>query len=316
MDRDPAVGADAEPEAATTGGAASSGDDSGATAVRPMLPPTSADKVTAGVFLVAAAAGIALLAVYVAGGNPQAEGLLLTVVLGGIGVGLVRWSRTMVGPEPAIEQRPPLESEAARRREFISTLEETSRPVSRRRLLLGSLTAAGAALVAALLLPIRSLGPSPGRVLFETAWRRGRRMVTAGGDAVAAEDLRRGNVLTVFPEGADHVEDAATLLIRVDPEDLDLPDDRAEWAPEGLVAYSKICTHVGCPVGLYRESTHQLICPCHQSTFDVLRGAQPVFGPATRPLPQLPIGIDDEGYVVALGDFPEPTGPGFWNGGT
>jgi len=290
--------------------------DSGATAVRPHLPPSNRDKVTAAVFLVAAAAGIALLVVYVAGGDAQAEGALLAVILGGIGIGLVRWSHAMVGPEPAIEERPPLESEASRRREFITTLEESSRPVSRRRLLLGSLTAAGAALVAALLLPLRSLGPSPGRALFRTAWRDGRRMVTAGGDAVAAADLRVGNVLTVFPEGVEHVEDAATLLIRVGPDELELPEERMEWAPEGLVAYSKICTHVGCPVGLYRESTHELICPCHQSTFDVLRGAEPVFGPATRPLPQLPIGIDDEGYVVALGDFPEPTGPGFWNWGS
>ena len=139
------------------------------------------------------------------------------------------------------------------------------------------------------------------------------------------EDLRRAvggtvaDVMTPDPHtvGPDAtVEDAATLLIRVDPEDLELPADRMEWAPEGLVAYSKICTHVGCPVGLYRESTHELVCPCHQSTFNVLRGAEPVFGPATRPLPQLPIAVDDDGYVVATGDYPEPTGPGFWNWGT
>src|SRR5690606_26047816 len=102
-------------------------------------------------------------------------------------------------------------------------------------------------------------------------------------------------------------------LIRVDPDELRLPPERAEWAPEGLVAYSKICTHVGCPVGLYRETTHELLCPCHQSTFDVLRGARPVFGPATRSLPQLPITIDDEGYVVAISDYTEPVGPSFWN---
>ncbi len=328
-DRDPRVGDDAgEPEAGRDGPAARAsaaqvdevdrvGDEgAGATAVRPLLPPTTADKVTAGVFIAAAVAGLALLVVYVRGGNPQAEGVLLAIVLGGIGIGLVRWSHEMVGPEPAIEERPPLESAAARRREFITTLEESSRPVSRRRLLLASVTAAGLSLLAALLLPIRSLGPSPGRALFRTSWRNGRRMVTAGGQAVAAEDLRRGNVLTVFPEGHEQDEDAATLLIRVDPEDLELPADRMEWAPEGLVAYSKICTHVGCPVGLYRESTHELVCPCHQSTFNVLRGAEPVFGPATRPLPQLPIAVDDDGYVVATGDYPEPTGPGFWNWGT
>ncbi|HYP22826.1 MAG TPA: Rieske (2Fe-2S) protein, partial [Actinomycetota bacterium] len=87
----------------------------------------------------------------------------------------------------------------------------------------------------------------------------------------------------------------------------------AEWAPEGCVGYSKICTHAGCPVGLYRAQAHELLCPCHQSTFDVLRGAVPTFGPADRPLPQLPRGVDDEGVLIALGDFPEPVGPGFWN---
>jgi ubiquinol-cytochrome c reductase iron-sulfur subunit len=92
-----------------------------------------------------------------------------------------------------------------------------------------------------------------------------------------------------------------------------LPGERAAWAPEGCVGYSKICTHAGCPVGLYRSEAHQLLCPCHQSTFDVLRGAVPVFGPAARPLPQLPMEVDADGYLVARGDFHEPVGPSFWN---
>lgn len=273
------------------------------------------DVVTAAVFLVAAAAGIGLLVVYAAGGQAQLEGALLGVVFGCIGVGLVRWSHSLVG-EPAVEDRPPLASPSAPREEFMATLEESTEPVSRRKLLLGSLAAAGASLVAALLLPIRSLGPSPGRTLFTTPWRAGRRLVTPGGDPLTAADLDVGNIVTVFPEGAVDAEDAATLLIRVEPDLLRLPDDRKDWAPGGLVAYSKICTHVGCPVGLYRESTHELVCPCHQSTFQVLRGAEPVFGPATRPLPQLPLGIDGDGYLIATGDFPEPVGPGFWNRGS
>lgn len=280
------------------------------------MEPTGSDKVTAAVFLVAAAAGIGLLVLYAAGGQAQLEGALLAVILGGIGIGLVRWSHGLVGPQPAIEYRPPIESADERRQRFMSTLEESSRPVSRRRLLVGSLAAAGVSLVAALLLPIRSLGPSPGRSLFTTPWRRGSRLVTAGGAPVAESDLAVGNILTVFPEHATSAEDAATLLIRVEPGQLELPPDRLRGAPDGLVAYSKICTHVGCPVGLYRESTHELVCPCHQSTFAVLRGAEPTFGPATRPLPQLPIGVDDEGYLIALGDYPEPVGPGFWNWGT
>ena len=91
-----------------------------------------------------------------------------------------------------------------------------------------------------------------------------------------------------------------------------LPDDLLSGT--GLrIAYSKICTHVGCPVGLYQADTHELLCPCHQSTFDVLDGARPRFGPATRSLPQLPLAVDGDGFLTAQSDFTEPVGPGFWN---
>ena len=139
------------------------------------------------------------------------------------------------------------------------------------------------------------------------------RLVTTEGDPVRPDDVQAGAVQTVFPEGQVGAADAQTLLLRVDPAALELPEGREEWAPDGIVGYSKICTHAGCPVGLYRAQSHELLCPCHQSTFDVLRGAEPTFGPADRPLPQLPIEVDDEGYLVAGGDFTEPVGPGFWN---
>jgi ubiquinol-cytochrome c reductase iron-sulfur subunit len=278
--------------------------------------PTPRDRVAAAVFILAALASVGLFAVYVAGGQPQVEGVLLAFALGGIGVGLVIWSHEIVGPTLAVEDRPPLASEEEPRAEFMTTLERGGRALSRRKLLLGSLGSAGVALVVALILPARSLGPAPGRALFHTPWKKGKRLVTGAGEPLTAEDLQLGNVVTVFPEGETEAEDAATLLIRVDPEQLKLPPDKLAGAPSGLVAYSKICTHVGCPVGLYRETTHELVCPCHQSTFDVLRGAKPVFGPATRSLPQLPIAIRDDGYLVALGDYPEPIGPGFWNRGT
>ena len=126
-------------------------------------------------------------------------------------------------------------------------------------------------------------------------------------------DLPIDAITTVFPEGDVGSADSQTLLIHVAPEALHLPPERASWAPEGFVAYSKICTHAGCPVGLYRASEQKLICPCHQSTFDVLDGATPVFGPAARPLPQLPIALQPDGTFVATGDFSAPVGPGFWN---
>jgi ubiquinol-cytochrome c reductase iron-sulfur subunit len=267
-------------------------------------------------FLLASAASIALVVVFATGGDAQLEGALLAVALAGIGIGLASWSHELTGNDVEIEARPPVGSAAQPREEFVVTLEGSSRPLSRRRVLIGSASAAGASLLAALVLPARSLGPSPGRALFRTPWKAGRRLVTPDGTALRAAELGLGNIVTVFPEGAVDADEAATLLIRVEADRLELPPDRLAGAPDGLVAYSKICTHVGCPVGLYRETTHELVCPCHQSTFDVLRGAQPTFGPATRALPQLPIGVDAEGYLIALGDYPEPVGPGFWNRGT
>ena len=138
-------------------------------------------------------------------------------------------------------------------------------------------------------------------------------MVTPESRLLRPEDVPVNTVVTVFPEGNTDAADSQTLLIH-------LPDgDEAPGGPEdsveGLVAFSKVCTHAGCPVGLYQAETRELFCPCHQSVFDVLAGAEPTGGPATRPLPQLPIGVDDDGYLVARDDFPEPIGPGYWNRG-
>jgi ubiquinol-cytochrome c reductase iron-sulfur subunit len=120
----------------------------------------------------------------------------------------------------------------------------------------------------------------------------------------------------VFPEGAERAADAQALLIHVRPDSLKLPPERMAGVPEGtLVAYSKICTHAGCPVGLYRAESQSLICPCHQSQFDVADGAKPFFGPAARPLPQLPLGVDEQRVLIAEGDFTEPVGPAFWDRG-
>ncbi len=127
-----------------------------------------------------------------------------------------------------------------------------------------------------------------------------------------ASDLEVGTALTVYPEG--HIEDgdASVLLMRVDPADLRLSAERQGWTVEGIVGYSKICTHAGCPVGLFAEGSGQLLCPCHQSVFDVLQGAKPLYGPASRALPQLPLTTSSDGELVALGGFPEPIGPSYW----
>jgi ubiquinol-cytochrome c reductase iron-sulfur subunit len=256
-------------------------------------------------------AGFALLAVYLAGGQTQLEAVLLAVSLGGIGAGIIVWSQRLLPSELRVEPRHPAAEAAssAAVREIVA--EEGA--ITRRSLLVRALGGAFAGLAAALAIPALSLGPAPGRTLFETPWRAGLRMVGLDGQPVRAGDVPVGGIVTGFPEGAPGSADGQAILIRVEPGMLRLAADRMAWAPDGYVAYSKLCTHAGCPVGLYRSAEHRLICPCHQSTFDVLAGAQPVFGPASRPLPQLPIRIEADGTVVALSDFTEPVGPAFWD---
>jgi ubiquinol-cytochrome c reductase iron-sulfur subunit len=132
------------------------------------------------------------------------------------------------------------------------------------------------------------------------------------GNPVSLTSLQPGGMLTVFPEDQVGAERAQTVLIRVKEQLLQLPQERAGWAPRGYVAYSRVCTHAGCPVGEFQTEQSILLCPCHQSTFDVLRGAVPTSGPAARPLPQLPLYADADGTLRAGGGFTAPPGPGFW----
>jgi ubiquinol-cytochrome c reductase iron-sulfur subunit len=243
--------------------------------------------------------------------QPQLEGVLLALALGGIGVGIAVWANGLLDAPERSEAQHPLASSEEERRDAEAALELDG--ITRRSFLVKLLGGAGAVLVAALALPALALGPRPGRSLFRTAWSPGARVVDASGAPIRPDDLPLDSVRTVFPEGHVGAPDAQTLLIRVRPEDLKLGPERTAWAPDGVVGYSKVCTHAGCPVGLYRAEQHALLCPCHQSTFDVREGARPIFGPAARPLPQLPMDVDAEGYLVARGDFPEPVGPSFWN---
>jgi ubiquinol-cytochrome c reductase iron-sulfur subunit len=257
-------------------------------------------------------AGVGLLVVYVLGGNTQVEGVLLTLCLGGIGVGIVIWGQRLMPTKIHIEKRGSVATTPEEIAAFQEALTEEA-GFSRRTMLIKALGGAFAGLAAALAIPVFSLGPAPGRALFETAWAAGRRLAVPGGDPADIADLPVGGILTVFPDGDESDPNAATVIIRVDPAELDLDEVQAAWAPGGFVAYSKICTHAGCPVGLYRAAQHTLICPCHQSEFDVRRGAVPINGPAARPLPQLPIRQEPDGSFVALSDYEEPVGPSFWN---
>lgn len=264
-----------------------------------------AERIVALAFTISGFASIALVVWYFVGGGPRGEGILLGTALGSLGIGVVVWAVALMPVPEETEERPPLHSEPGD--------PAHTETVTRRTLLVRLLGAAGAALAASIAVPALSLGPRPGQSLFRTAWTAGARLVDADGNLIRASDIGPGEVLTVFPQGHEGSADSQTLIVKVDEGMLALPDGREDWAPEGCLAYSKICTHAGCPVGLYRAESHELLCPCHQSTFDVLSGARPTFGPAARALPQLPLAVDGDGYLIAQSDFPEPVGPSFWN---
>jgi ubiquinol-cytochrome c reductase iron-sulfur subunit len=266
-------------------------------------------------FCASALGSIGLTVVYGLGGQPQLEGTLLAIALGGIATGLGLWALQLLPPGPFIQHRDVVPHQKEARREAEETFESGAEPIARRGFIAKALGAAVVALGAAALFPIRSLGTRPGRSLFETEWAPGTRLVTRAGIPVRADMVEVGGVLTVFPEDRTEAADSQVLLIRLQPGEYDAPEEREDWSPEGFIAFSKICTHAGCPVGLYQSETHELFCPCHQSVFAVLQGAEPTSGPATRPLPQLPLDIDEGGYLTATGDFAEPVGPGFWSRG-
>jgi ubiquinol-cytochrome c reductase iron-sulfur subunit len=270
---------------------------------------------SAACFLVAIGAAITLAVVYWQGGQPQAEGILLALSLGGIGVGIVLWAKHFMPDDEVTEEREPLPSTEEEIAAFTADFEAGESTLRSRRLLVATAGGACAALGVAFLFPIRSLGPRPGRGLKETPYKNAPiRVVTEGGDPVKPGELPTDGFITVWPEGYTDAADASTLLIHFrDDQDFEPHAGRRDWTVDNIVAYSKLCTHVGCPVGLYQAEQGLLLCPCHQSTFEVLRWATPIFGPAARPLPQLPLDLDNDGFIIATADFSGPVGPGFWD---
>jgi ubiquinol-cytochrome c reductase iron-sulfur subunit len=278
---------------------------------RPDRNPNTAPRFVGTCFLASTAAAIGLSVVYWRGGQPQLEGTLLAIALGSLGAGLVLWAHHLLPSDIRTELREHHVTSATEREEFAEDFERGG--LERRHFLIGALSAAVAAIGVALLFPIRSLGPRPGHALDHTPWRAGLRAVTSDGKPVRASDVPVDGLVTIFPEGAPDSADGQAVLMRVDPALLSGPRGAADWAPGGLIAFSKVCTHAGCPVGLYEASIHQLLCPCHQSAFAVLEGARPTSGPADRALPQLPLMIDSDGLLRARGDFSESIGPRTWN---
>lgn len=102
------------------------------------------------------------------------------------------------------------------------------------------------------------------------------------------------------------------LLARYAPETLD--PEVAKYAAEGIVAYSAVCTHLGCVVSQWVAEKGAALCPCHGGIYDLAHGARVIAGPAPRPVPQLPLKVEG-GVLVAAGDFLGPVGVQAANGG-
>lgn len=247
----------------------------------------------------------------------EAMGATMGGALACLALGLAVWARRIDAAEPEyVEERALGPTPAPDYQAFKQAL--TEQPVPRSGVLWSMLGLSVLSVGGAALFPLRSLykreSADPDDLLTYTAWESEMHLVDESGVRIRPEDLTDHSVVTAFPEGLEprqHI-DTTTLLIRVPVEELELPAGRETWVVDGVVAYSKLCTHAGCPVGLYVESYRQLMCPCHHSIFDVLRAADPVEGPASRPLPQLPLGTDAEGYLVAKGGFSAPVGAGWW----
>lgn len=262
--------------------------------------------------LAGVAGGVGFLFIYWTEGANKLLGGSLALSLAGFGTALVFWSHLLMRHEEATDPREKLVSPEPEREEAEESFSLGAEDI-RRRTLLKWLIAAGVSVFGAMSISLlRSFGKTPNDELFKIVWTKGQRLMTLDGHPVNVNTLPTGSSLTVFPEGSEGDERAQTVLIHVNEQLLRLPEDREQWAPHGYVAYSRVCTHAGCPVGLFESKENLLLCPCHQSTFDVLRAAQPTGGPAARPLPQLPLYADGDGTLRAGGHFSATPGPGFW----
>jgi ubiquinol-cytochrome c reductase iron-sulfur subunit len=280
-----------------------------------------AQPLVAVLLLLAGLASFGLVSLFVFEPNTQLLGVCGGLALALLAGALVLAGRLLVPQETSVEHRPRPVADREEAKQVLEQVRAGAEGITRRRLLVGAAGMAGAGLTAAVAIPVVALGPGIEDQLSQTPWRAGRILVDEQGKPILAVAVTEGSFLTAFPQGADDENlGSPVVLVRVDPATLKLPAGRAGWAPQGILAYSKICTHAACAISLYRSplspSTQArgpaLVCPCHYSTFDVLDGASVEFGPAGRPLPQLPLTIDNTGVLRADGPLSGPVGPSWW----
>jgi ubiquinol-cytochrome c reductase iron-sulfur subunit len=272
------------------------------------------ERIVVALFMTASVAFVAFVVVMLTSADTQLLGLTAAVGLATGAAALVIGAKRIAPRDQVVEERPPLEHPDA-----VEQVKHALTPdISRRKLLFASAGAAGTALAAAVVAPVTALGPAVGDSITDTPWRRGRRLVDEDGRALTADDVAEGSFVTAFPEGADKRElGSPVVLVKDDPAKL---EQRRDWAPEGILAFSKICTHAGCAIALYRKPTYEptsthpaLACPCHYSVFDTRKAGAVEAGPAGRPLPQLPLTIGPNRELIAAGGFSGPIGPAWWS---
>ncbi len=278
-----------------------------------------AEAVVAVLLLLAALFALGFTAVYVAGdANTQFLGVAIGGALCLLAAAAIVAGKLVVPQETAVEERGPLLNEQETET-VVEIIEQGGEGISRRALLAGAGGVAGAALVTAAATPIASLGPTLSD-LHKTPWARGIRLVDDEGRPYQASQIELGSFYTALPEHSDpEAFGAGLLVVRLPSNYIHLPAARRTWAPDGILAYSKICPHAGCAISLYRYPTYAptsqepaFTCPCHYSTFLPGEGGGLAFGPAGRALPQLPLMVDGQGYLRAAGPFHEDIGPSWW----
>lgn len=254
-----------------------------------------------------------------------ALGMTLGLSLFCIGAGAVHWARTLMSDVEVADERHPIEASPEAKAKVLADFKQGAQEsaLGRRKLIRNTMFGALALFPLSGVFLLGGLGPAPGTKLRHTTWAKGKKLVNMNtNEPLRPSDVAVGSLTFAMPDGLDehdhdfqkNIAKDALMIVRIQPNDI--KDKRElEWSHEGIVAFSKICTHVGCPISLYEQQTHHVLCPCHQSTFDLADGGRVIFGPAGHALPQLRITVGEDGYLQAVGDFEEPVGPAFWERG-